>query len=373
MKKTAVLFLFTLMACFAWSQENASLEDIRQIKTERDNKRKLIKAVKPKKYKNNSREFKFTSFDDKNSNLPSTLCNTLAVDKDNVVWVGTERGIARVDSDFVTSIDTITIDSIAHMNLSVQSITIDSRNNKWFLINNSIVAKFDNNHWTSLNSKNSPLGVVSQIFADNNDNVWFCTNIGLFKLHDNAWTWINTSNSTILDNQVDGGYVDSKNRIWIGTKAGSIMINGNDTINFQNSETLLNNCTIRKGLEDKDGNIWFTTTSNTKLGYFTYLKNNGLLKLNTNNNWSNLNTENSDIPGNTIISFAGDKNSGNIWLSINYDGLTKYKDNEWEVYTPFNSNLSCNTINDIAIDKSGAVWCASRCGVLKIKAKQAKK
>lgn len=373
MKKTAFFLLFILMACFTWSQENTTLEDIRQIKTEIETKRKLIKAVKPKEYKNNSRKFKFTYFDNENSNLPTTLCNTLAVDKDDVIWVGTEHGIARVDSDFVTAIDTLTIDSLSNLNLSIQNITIDSHNNKWFLINNSIVAKFDNKNWTSYNSKNSPLGVVNQIFADNNENVWFCTNIGVLIFHDNTWTLINTSNSILPDNQVEGGYVDTKNRIWIGTKAGSIMINGNDTISFQNSQTPMKNCTIRKGLEDKDGNIWFATTSIAQLGYFTFLKSNGLVKLGTNNNWSNLNIENSDIPGNTVISFAGDKNSGNIWLSINYDGLTKYKNNEWEVYTPFNSNLSCNTINDIAIDKSGAVWCASRCGLLKIKQKQAKK
>lgn len=370
MKKTTISCLLSVLVIIAWGQGNPSIEELRKFnsgietlkKTEKSNASKKIKTTA----KLNTTALDFKLFNSENSNLWMNRCTTLCVDSNNIVWVGTLAGIAKVDSDFVSVIDSKDIINAENRTFLVTGSTVDTKNNKWFLFNNDTVCKFDNNKWITYDAKNSPLRHIFQLISDKTGNVWFCTNTGLIKFDGKNWSTLNTSNSKLPDNQVIGAFVDSRNRIWVGTKRGTIMIDGNNTVDFQLSENPLNSNNFRKAIEDKDGTIWFSLVKINQVGDFTQYSPAGLVSYSNTGKWGELNTSNSNIPGNTIFDLIADKNTNEIWCNIENSGLSKFSETTWKLYSPKRSTINYSDIYATIIDNNDNLWCATNKGLVKV-------
>lgn len=72
-------------------------------------------------------------------------------------------------------------------------------------------------------------------------------------------------------------------------------------------------------------------------------------------NWNLYNSDNSELPNQTIKSIAVDQ-SGAIWMATYMGGVAVLKDNEWTIYNTSNSELPHNYVNSVSIDKSNNVW-----------------
>ena len=118
----------------------------------------------------------------------------------------------------------------------VHSIAVDKNNNIWLRYEDIVqgswgnppgLHKFNGSNWTNYTETNSGLlsGDVYRIAIDSNNNVWlgYANNAdGLTKFNGSNWTTYTTSNSGLLYNDVRSITVDKNNNIWIGTTYGGL-------------------------------------------------------------------------------------------------------------------------------------------------------
>ena len=88
----------------------------------------------------------------------------------------------------------------------------------------------------------------------------------------------------------------------------------------------------------------------------------GFIKLYSQSEWQNFNTQNSPLPHNRVSQIKQDK-QGNFWIGTN-DGLAKFDGNNWQVYTSANSSLPQATITDIVFI-GNIIWLGTINGLVK--------
>lgn len=376
-KKTFSLKFLFLVAIIAFTQNTSSQHVMKVLKI--DGPITSMRSTSPAVientntvYKNNSGSMDFYVYTMKNSNLKVDVCNSVCVDTNNVVWVGTTDGIARIKSNKLTIVDTKAIKfNKSRSYFGVNESIVDKFNNKWFVIDQDVVCKYDDKNWIVYDSSNSPLKNIFSIYADKFGNVWFCDSNGLIKYDGKKWSLMNKSNSKLPDNRIVGVFVDSKKRLWVGTEKGSVMFDGEKVEDFQSTISPLKNTSFEKGFEDKDGNMWFTAYKITPYqGGIVALDTKGIGKYSNTGEWSQLDISNSGIPGNSVTTFIIDEKSSILWCTLDNIGISKFDGKEWEVYTPQNSKVHDTALRKLAIDRDGVLWCPGGPGLLRIKMKR---
>lgn len=297
-----------------------------------------------------------------NSALPWDMTRSVAIDRNNNAWIGTDNGMVKIFEDSLKVYNSSNSPIIKNKTgrTGITTIAIDIYDNKWFsdwiniyMHNNS------NNEWLVFDTINTSF--IGDIYADNYGSVWVCTHNGLLKYSNNEWSKIDTSNSEIVSNRISGVFVDSKKRLWIGTYEGNSCIIDNKSNDAIIINSPLKDASITKVYEDKEGNLWFDV----------YCEDNpyGLLKLDTLGTWSKINKDNSKLPSNIINDFVIDEVNQIIWFGINQVGIVKYslQENQWTYYTPENSNVPSVEVMDLGIDSEGNLWAATLAGVVYMK------
>ena len=79
-------------------------------------------------------------------------------------------------------------------------------------------------------------------------------------------------------------------------------------------------------------------------------------------NWTVYNTSNSGLPSNTVDDIAVDRN-GTIWFATRYGGIANYDGSTWTIYNTSNSGLPSNSANGIANDSDGSHWFGTDAGI----------
>lgn len=162
-------------------------------------------------------------YDRVNSDFPGGSIYTIAVDRDNVLWMTTYRvGVVKFDGMNWTIYDFF---NSGIPSSYVYDIAIDNDNNKWIATQFG-VAKFDDITWTKYNSFNSPIpcDTVFSIGIDLEGNKWFGTFRGeVVKFDDTNWEIYNRWNSTLPGYPVHTIVVDQENAAWFGTEQGHLV------------------------------------------------------------------------------------------------------------------------------------------------------
>ncbi|WP_282053358.1 ligand-binding sensor domain-containing protein [Maribacter luteus] len=330
-----------------------------------------IKSEKPElkitnnkySYSNDLVDDQILVFDKRNSKIRHSYCRSLSIDKDGVLWVGTDNGLLMFDDPtmklFNSKNSSLRPENYnSRKTSSIMHSAIDSLNNKWFNDGYNTY-RFDGNRWKVFDSINSPLGWGRRMYADNKNNMWIASGKGVARYSKNEWTIYDNTNTSMPSNRASGVFVDSKNRIWIGTYEGNVMIDNGKEMLFNDSETPLKNGSILDGFEDKKGNLWFSLYSEGD-------KYSGLAKLASNGEWSIMNIENSKIPTNSIADFAIDEERNIIWIGAWKVGLAKYDGNKWSLYTLENSKFPSVYISDMELDSDGNLWVGTFSGFVKV-------
>jgi hypothetical protein len=301
----------------------------------------------------------FEVYTTQNSVLPWDMTRSISIDTNNVVWLGTDNGIVKIENNILTVINSKNSILRAIRNqTTILNSDVDIYNNKWFNDGNTTY-RYDGVNWKIFDSANSPTKWTTGVYADKFGNVWFSGFQGLIKFDGKVWSVMDTSNSILPSNRIMGVFVDSKKRLWIGTDKGNVRIDGTSIENFKTTDNPLKTSTLSKGYEDKNGNIWFSL-------YEKFPQTNGFAKYSLNGDWSIINTTNSKIPRNDVLDFAINEKTNTIWFSINRVGITEFDGKNWATFTPDNSKVPSTYIQSIAIDKDGNIWCATFAGLLKI-------
>lgn len=241
----------------------------------------------------------------------------------------------------------------------------------WFGSNGGGIYHFDGKTYKNYTEKD---GLISnQIFSivsDNENNLWFGTQLGLLKFdrkqfkhiplpyQDTTSIWLDQVYPTINPNAVHSLATDNNNNLWIGTAGGGafqyrekIFKDYLTEIGRKQEDSLYHNWIpfIRK---DNKGNMWFASMTYGGVNRFDgkeftqFLKKDGL----------------SD---NQVRTIYCDK-SGNIWIGFNGNrnsGLTVYDGKTFKSYS-LKDGLCNKRIRAIFEDKNGNLWLGAGLGNL---------
>ena len=288
-----------------------------------------------------------------NSGIQSNSLTAIAVDQNNVKWIGTlEKGIIRYDELNFVSFNTA---NSSIPDNRINCISIDPQNRVWVGTDFGI-GVFDGFGWTVYNRNNSGLTaeLINVITFDINSNVWIGTSANLVKFDGTNWTMYNEPDTLYWINSMN---IESENKIWVGTTSNGIYRLENSIFNsFPQPVYGYPSKTISSINADQLNNIWFCFLPDTAgrggisywdgTGFNNYFigspqinvnhifiddinikwiaTSEGFVVFDTQNNSTVFKTDNSFISSNIIKSSVRDLN-GNVWITTFASGLNKYK------------------------------------------------
>ena len=309
--------------------------------------------------------YEFTVWTKYNSPLPDNIAQSFAIDKTDLLWYATARGLTRFDGKTFNPVNEFNSPFTAET--AVRDITVDKDNNKWVYINNTIY-KCTDAGWQVYDFKKFIKSGITHILNSSNGKLIFTTKDGLVVVRNDKVVLLNKKTIPLLpSNNVLYAYVDSQNRLWIGTSKGSIMIDKDFFVTtFNTSDTPLKNVCISGALEDEKGNLYFSLIGINKVEGDNDKE--GVAVLKTNGNWIHYNDKNSGMPSNRVNNILYDKFEHVLWIGTDQSGLVRFnlKDG-WENYHNNNSAAPGYTIYQLVQDSKGVIYATTANGLLRIR------
>ncbi len=201
----------------------------------------------------------------------------------------------------------------------------------------------DTSRTVSYRTNNSKISsnVLSKVVVDKFNNKWIGSiDRGLMKFDGKNWTSFE-NNGVIEGSRVQDLLVDKKGIVWVATIKGLFNFNG---ITWKNLTNNLPSQNVTALGEDYFGNIWIGTPD-------------GLIKYD-NNSFQIFTIENTDVPLKFISSISASSN-GDVWIGTSVYGFIKYNAGRWTLFnTGQRDPLSgmSNQIADLIADMYGTVW-----------------
>jgi len=322
-------------------------------------------------------EFKVYKNNPNDSNtISQNWINTLYLDKDENLWIGTEYGgmnkleltsgkISRYLSDS-TNLNSITGNTI-------RSIKEDNKGNLWIATWGNGISLFDKNNDQFSSIKNDPNDpnslsndFVRTICVSQNGTIWVGTGNGLNKYDESTnqferfFHQENNTNS-LTENFIVSIYEDSNGKLWVGTRKGLNFLDPVNNsikrfINDANNKNSFPANIVLDVYEDKNSNIWAATYST------------GIIKFNFTNVsdeiqyaiYNNQNTDPKSISGNYVRKIFEDR-SGIMWAGTWGAWLNKFNPygNKFKHIGPNKSqkiNVSYPYIRSFLVDKDSNLW-----------------
>ncbi len=305
--------------------------------------------------------------------LPTNIITTVAVDENDVVWIGTvDKGIVKHKGK---SWELITTANSSLPNNDIVKIFVDRDNNKWIGTQGGLVKLQDPNLMTVYTMSNSNLAnnTISTIGQDNSGSIWIGTPSGLLKLDGSLpFTLYNYSNTNLPRKSVNVVKPIAANDVWVAIDSFVTRFDGNKfeffkphseiQHPFEKSYDIPNTQISGMGVAE-NGDLWACFTPQS-------VKQNGVLKILTGGigvfdgtNWTSV-----LISGNTnSINDLYIGKDGLIWVS-SANGLFKFFDlHTSTAYRPLNSGIASLKVSSVAEDSFGNLWIATDNGLSKYK------
>jgi len=333
--------------------------------------------------------FKHLKYDQNNpSGLPNNYIDYMLIDKNNVMWIGTEQGglsrtISSLDDmsklSFI-SYKHVPLDQFSLSSNEIPYIYPDNSGLFWITTQGGGVNNFNLKQKQFRNYKqkqDDPLSLggsnVTSVYEDKDGVIWIGTWDGGLNKWDRAknkfahYKHIPNDPTSLSTNRVTVIYEDKSGVIWVGTwnqglnkfdkRTGKFYTYWHDPSNVK---TISDNL-IYSINEDKSGVLWIGTANG---GLCTYdRESDSFIHFNYKYDSTNIlsSTHSSSI-------YLVDK-SGTLWISADDGGLisVNFQNNEFIHYKhqPNNPNsLSNDVVTDVYEDKSGFFWIGTSGGGL---------
>ena len=146
-----------------------------------------------------------------NSRLPDNQVNTLAIDKKDVKWAGTAKGLVRIAGEEWSIFNTANSPLPSEY---ISALTVEENGTVWIGTDKGL-ARFDGKNWSVYTSKNSVLtnDNVTCITHDPKHGItWIGTDEGLIKTDkNNNWEHIDVGDNVLLSL-----VADQNGAVWVG-------------------------------------------------------------------------------------------------------------------------------------------------------------
>lgn len=282
----------------------------------------------------------WTHFNATNSVLSTNLVRTVLVDKDGLIWAGTDTGAVRISRAGIGAAFSKVATTGGIGSDDVRALTgRQSADYVWFGHPDQGASRFDGVNWARYRKDNSniPSNTIRDLHmvSESQGRLWFATAGGaaLYDQTADTWTTYTTANSGILDNDVTAVTIDATGAFWFGT--GTAGVSHTQNLVAWTSYTTANGLgsnDVRDILVGSDGAVWFATEG----GVSRYI--NGV--------FSTSNVANSGVPSNSTRALAEDA-QGNIWVATD-GGVGRFDGTTWVSFTT-TSGLASNVTTSLAI------------------------
>jgi len=292
-------------------------------------------------------------FDMATAGLPSNTVMDVVSDADGVVWVATDWGLCRYQSDAWVIFNTS--NSGLPDNVT-RCVAVDQENAIWVGTSNGGAARYDGQSWEVFNTTNSALpdDQVNTIHVDHQGWVWLGTINGLICYTGTEWRLYNSTTESFGGLELNGDHILS-----VATRPDGLVAIG----------------TLNSGFHFlTDTAVQFFTTFN--FGFFDNTQHAIFLDLAANErwvacpagalvrqigdwyggSWFQYTTINSDLPSNALKDVTGD-GSGGLWLAAQVGGLIRRNSNgTFQSFVVTNSGIPSNQLNCVHRAQDGSVW-----------------
>lgn len=224
----------------------------------------------------------------------------------------------------------------------ITDIAIDQQGRVW--LGSGGLTLFHNDTWTTF-----PEAGVIEIATDSDNNAWVAS--GLFsgvlaKCDGTTVTYYNAGNSGIPSDWTSGITVDNNNTVWVACSfTGVGEFDGSTWTKHLGSE--IGSGSILPMAHSPNNTIWMGTQD----GLYRY----------QNEQWEHFTPANSDLPSAEILSITC-ASDNSTWVGT-ASGLMHIEDAKWTLYNTENTPLLSDTINALAIDDNEVLWVGTNKGV----------
>ena len=278
-----------------------------------------------------------------NSELPFNTVRCIEL-QNNGIWVGTDAGLARFINNQWEIFDS---NNSPLYSDDIRALKADGDSTIWIGTVNGGLFSFDGSNWENFNVSNSGLldNLIRDVNIDQLSNIWISTTEGLFMYDRTNWQHWNMQDNNLLTNNITSVQIGIHNEKYVGTINGGIIYF--DSLNQYNEYTIINsdlpdNSVVAIEI-DESGQPWFLSpaaglVNDTDLG----------------GPWENFNNLNSGLPSNALNCLQFMENE--IVIGSEVSGLI-FKDGEsWQYINTTNSDLPDDNILSIKVDELQNIW-----------------
>ncbi|MDA8910688.1 hypothetical protein N9I21_02735 [Crocinitomicaceae bacterium] len=284
-----------------------------------------------------------THYNTENSEIPFNTVRCIEL-QNNGLWVGTDAGLARFINNQWEIFDS---NNSPLYSDDIRALKADGDSIIWIGTVNGGLFSYDGSNWENFNVSNSGLldNLIRDINIDQLSNIWISTTEGLFMYDRTNWEHWNMQDNNLLTNNITSVQIGTHNEKYVGTINGGIIYF--DSLNQYNEYTIINsdlpdNSVVAIEI-DGNGQPWFLSpaaglVNDTDLG----------------GPWENFNNLNSGLPSNALncLQFMDNK----LIIGSEVSGLI-FKDGEsWQYINTTNSDLPDDNILSVKVDDLQNIW-----------------
>ncbi len=213
-----------------------------------------------------------------NSTLPDNQVNALAIDLNDVKWIGTANGLVQINGEA----------------------------------------------WTVFNTHNSllPSSFIQSLVVTGQGTTWIGTNKGLVRYNQAGWVVYDTTNSVLPDNAIMClAHYTKQNITWVGTAKGLIKIDGNN--NWQLYDALEDDLILSMAV-DQNGALW--------LGMFNHFAFRGSIRQLAGEQWSTFHLDQIGYPSTFPYALAVYQNNAIVAVLTGFSvkSVIRHNNNSWQ-------------------------------------------
>jgi len=303
----------------------------------------------------------WVDFTEKNSNLPTSNITTLAVDKNNNLWVGTaDEGLVRIKGN---KWEWINKSNSALPTDSIRIIKVDNNNSIWIGTFKGLVEYRNNSVQRIIDKSNSPMYVdrVNAIDFTNDGRICVACNVGLLEIDGNSMS-LYPKKGEKTERIVTSLAIDpTSNKTWVGISGniGLLSRSFNSIVYFTKNSYFFNYINdfyvSELMIRPTDNELWAFFNSRTGIPPVIAVWNGDQWKT------KRMGSEN------LIFTNAITDHNNIIWIASNM-GLGKFNTlRDGFFLTSETTNLFNNKLTSVVEDQDGTLWIGSEYGLYKYK------
>lgn len=294
----------------------------------------------------------WVDYSDNTSGIHDVVLISVAVDQNDVVWVGSKNGVSSFDGRHWQYYST---ENSGLSGMIINCIKVDKQNNKWFATDNGI-SKFDGSVWVSESKSTSstfPDNWVEDIeFLEDGSKI-IATKNGVGKSSDDGWK-VSRYSADADSNWVTDIALNNENDIWITLKTKGLMhFDGNRVWKRYFSNPIrYDGATLYNCVAIAEDAVWFGhqiryNDQNDAMTGLSSFRNGRFDKKSYTAFW-----------GIDVYNIAI-KNGNEKWVASR-EGLYVFDNyNIRKFYIKQNTPLNADKIYDVAFDSKGDAWIAT--------------